>query len=288
MKLYTALYYLIFLTMVLSCNHTIKKNEEISVKNETALSKVSGSTYFFTQLKLTKDDSIINKGSSKNVSIHLARKYYNEITENKFTENIGSVNKSKAIINNYGNVEIFEINVSGKGISNVTPKRCYLLYNKEKSEAFVFNFNQLFLLKQKISDTGIIIGGIIITKGIGYFLCYSFQNSSFTKVFDSGFDVDDSITTVPVYLNNGDCIKYSNDYLKFENKDINNDGLLDFAFYGTVLFYCNPNEYGIDISNRKPFRHENIVVNYILEKSENKLKWVLADNILIKKVFSIK
>ena len=249
---------------------------------------VHGYYDFFTRLRLNANDKSIAKMPMKSKLNYLARKYYNEITDVGFVENIDVINKYATVIKGYGKAVVAEVNVWGRKLSNVTPKRCYLLYSKENKDAFVFDFNSFFLIKDKLSDNGSNIGGVILTKGIGYFLCYSFEDSSFVKIFDSGFDIKESEIAVPIYLNNGGCIKYLDNYLNFKNIDINNDGFLDLTFVGTVLYYCKPEEYGVEINSRKPIKEQRININYIRKDIGNRAEWVLSDTVMVTKLLNNK
>jgi hypothetical protein len=273
-----------FLGGVASCNHPVKLPTTSKDHKDTVdkIVEVAYSDDFVTKVKLTDEDSVINEISSSKAFIYLAYKYYNIITDTSLIDYLNVEETQSVSIKDYGSTTISEISIKGKYLSNVVPKKCYLLYNKGKNEVFFFNFSRLYLIKKKASDTAYLIGGIPIIKGVGYFLVYSFNNASFTKVFDSGMDIEDDAIAVPIYLNEGDCIQYSGNFLRFENLDINNDGFLDFSFEGTVKHYCNPNEYGIDISKRKPLRQEQVKINYIFEGSEKLSKWVLIDSSKVK------
>jgi hypothetical protein len=224
----------------------------------------------------------IDRMLNKKESIYLAMKYYNTIIDTSQIENIGSKYESASMITDYGKVLIWAINIQGQYLSEATPEKVFVIYSKDKREAIFFPFSDLVLLKRKMSDTTSIIGGIEISKGVGYFLAYSYMDTSFIKIFDSGFDIPDSTLAVPVYLNDGGCIRYSEDFLQLRNIDINNDSLLDISFAGTILYYCKPNEYGIDTNKRSPINRKKITINYILRGSDNKLKYVLMDTAQIK------
>lgn len=288
MKLTVIITFGIFLGLI-SCNNYPKKiNKEKGVNEKFKEDSlfVTGDNYdFFTRIKLSEEDARIIKMQEKERSIYLAQKYYSEITDSNFIEFLGTEYKSTALVENYGWTVISEINIRGKKLSTSTPKRCYLLYNKEKNEAIFLDFEKFYLIKRKASDKENMIGGIEKSKGVGYFLVYSFKDSSLIKIFDSGVDIDDGAIAVPIFLNDGDCVKYDNDVLSFKNIDINNDGFLDFSFEGKIMFYCKPNEYGLGMDKRKLIREKKIKINYLFEDTLD--KWLLADSLKIKQLLEV-
>lgn len=282
-----AKYLYTLLWIIASCKHP--KDQPTAHENlvESTSRIVNRSEFddYFIKLKLSNSDSVINQFSSSRASIYLAYKYYSIIADTGMIDFLDVQVKDLVSLCDYGEVVVSEVNIRGKNLSNVVPKKCYLLYSKVRSEAYIFCVSRLHLIKRKKSDSAFYLGGIPINKGIGYFLVYSFNGSTFVRIFDSGMEVEDGTIAVPVYLNRDDCIQYSNDYLKFKNVDLNNDGLLDLLFEGTIKYYCNPNEYGIDIRKRTPLRQVQGKVGFICSSAVNSVRWILCDTTSIKRYF---
>jgi hypothetical protein len=277
------------LWIIASCKHPKMQPAAPKNKNqvESTIGVVKKSDYddYFIKLKLSNSDSVISQFSSTKASVYLANKYYSLIVDTGMIDFFDVQEKYLVSLYDFGEVIISEVNIRGKYLSNVVPKRCYVLYSKRRSEAYIFCVNKLHLIKRKKSDTAYYLGGIPISKGIGYFLVYSFNDTTFVRIFDSGMEIEDGTISVPVYLNNDDCIQYSKDFLEFKNLDFNNDGLWDLLFEGTIKYYCNPNEYGIDNRKRIPLRQVQAKVGFIYSSTGISSRWILFDTTKVKLYF---
>jgi hypothetical protein len=72
--------------------------------------------------------------------------------------------------------------------------------------------------------------------------------------------------------------------LKFNNIDVNGDGLNDLVFSGAALTFCKGLERGYGRNDRNPIRRDKIKIIFLTYKQNDNLYWRLSDSGVCKKI----
>lgn len=179
--------------------------------------------------------------------------------------------KQQIDIKNYGLTKFLEVTIYGD-LPSSTPRDYHVLFNNVRSEILVAPLTKIYFVKSSVKESKYFLGGLTIRKNIGVFNIYSFNKGEFTKSFKS----EDAPI---VFLNSKDCIRIKNNYLSFKNKDVNEDGYLDIIFSGIIQTYCAPNEFGVNLSGRKPIKSKRI--NYVSKYNPSTFLWLPPKRISI-------
>ncbi len=130
---------------------------------------------------------------------------------------------------------------------------------------YFLSWDSIVFVKENKYDTAFFIGGFPNqTSGHSYFYVLAYEKNKAKVIFCS----DEHI-----YRFNTDCYDYNNGgYLKIENIDLNNDGLLDLKFFGEKYTYCEGLETGKNRNNSEYIVREKISYVYI-QNNNFALKW---------------
>jgi len=181
----------------------------------------------------------------------------------------------------YGEVELMKVSLASS-VPTVAYGEYVLLLGKKRSEAVLFPLADFQLIRVDEDSYGGLMAGTYTGRNFGHFTVYSYAgNNKFECIFTSLSDkfCQDGL---PTYNTSLECMSYHPFNLKFENKDINGDHLLDLVFSGEVFYFCEGLEVGIGRLDREPIRKEQVSFAFLgrADVATKTFAWELAnDNI---------
>lgn len=150
-------------------------------------------------------------------------------------------------------VSIFKIKYSYE-LPSVWHYSAVLIIDNVNHNAYLLDLDVVEPVKVQNNVDTFYFAGIYTNRYlIGTFKIFDFKNGNLYDIYDSN---------EPVSNYSLDCISYENEFLKFQNVDLNSDGYLDIKFSGVRNYYCNGYEqYGRE--ERKPIKKDKISITFI-------------------------
>jgi len=237
-----------------------------------------------TRAFLTFDVSYIKKKDK--INSYLAKSFptdFDRIKPNSLS--VSNIGKKINLIG-LGICEVYTIHFSAE-VPEIVGTRAHLIYSDKIHKATILFLDTMISVKIKKRDTEFLIGGIYRNKGLGYFTLYKFMDGENEQSFSQIFNTSDSKWCrygVPVYNSSLDCKCYDPFTLHLDNVDVNNDGLSDLIFSGSILTFCNGLEKGYGRKDRKPLQKEKIKIIFLTGEHGNDLYWKLANSEMCEKI----
>lgn len=268
------MYTISIILFFLSCNNSKKSTPEAVEMPNANINKVN--VYDFSEDTIRPITDLANELFIN--SEHVKKWFIDYIFEQPESELheiiVNSLGDTE--IQSYGNMQIYEIDLSEEFPGGMTKSFC-IFYSKNKQEAYIFTIESYQQIKVQSNSLSYVVGGFADLRGKEYFLIYNYDGSNFIKNFDSIKFCD----MYGLYMANyrAECIEYNPLRLKYKNLDINNDGFLDLVFSGTFLNYCPPGA-DKDETNMKPLI--SMSLNLIFMYHPEKNTWTISDQEICK------
>ena len=185
-----------------------------------------------------------------------------------------------AIIEGFGTSKVFELIYLSNKIPSMAPHKEILLIQEASKLICLFPINKYYLIQRTPLDNKFLIGGIIPSKTTGFLVVYTYNKGHFNTVFDSMSECVCSEGGMPVTNSSIECYSYDPFELVFQNKDMNNDGLLDLKFEGEFLSFCEEGEIGYGREDRPPLNRKPLELIFYGNKNQSGLFWEFRDSTL--------
>ena len=258
-----------------ACKHKGTNNnasiDQVIITNEEKIHTKGYGEYPFSQIKIIDFDN--NKIVQKDYIVAAFENSFEGINPNQ----IDSIKFVQTInIRDFGQSDLYKITIS-KELPEVVAKRAFLVVNKLEKKAALFFFNSYSTLKIRDADTSFFYGGTYTFRGKGYFYIYKLlDKNTFQCIFNTlnGYCENG----IPIYNKGLDCISYDPFELKVQNRDINNDGLLDLTFSGKINYYCDGLEKGIGREDRRPKYQKDLQIDFLVTDSMSVFSWHLLND----------
>lgn len=217
---------------------------------------VLGDSVFLSSLNI---DSITNGNYLRKTFI----KYYADLKGTDFI-------KIKLIdslpVYQFGNTLIYKLVFSDQ-LPESVQKVNYLIVNSVSRLGTVLLVDSIIPIRISNKFNTVLLSGVQVHKGVGYLNIYDFvEKNELKEIFNS---IDSSNRSIPIYDASDDCISYKPNWLSFKSIDVNNDGILDANFSGSVAYYCKGLELGYSQYDRKPLKIKKINFSILLERNKD-------------------
>lgn len=263
--------------MVLACNtvfaidftNPIQKSSYDSSSTQSKITVIKLSSAEINQLLLKRNKKylaylITDKFIPKSLKIYPA-----QISSFSFIRKINVLG--------YGLSSLFSGELNGD-LPEVIYKHFYILINEKKENGIILFLNDLHLVKAKTNSFAGLISGNYKIKSKAYFLIFDYSKEEHLFKIVLNTELDSWCGNgIPVENQSNDCISYKGFKLTFKNIDLNNDGLLDIEFHGTVLEFCEKLETNQGRLDVKPKKIVGVDFRFIAQNKMGGVTWRLID-----------
>lgn len=203
----------------------------------------------------------------------------------RFCQDIDSIHSDKIdtvysagylSLKEYGDVRVFVGNFS-TSLPETFYKNFCIVFSPNKDQASLFFIDNYNIVKIKDYESAGYFSGVYRLKSKGYYQIYTFEKGVFKLALNTNSDVFCN-NGLPVENNSTDCLSYRPFMLNFQNKDFNNDGLLDVGFWGDALIYCEGLETGLGREDGKEKKKVELNIKLIADTTLLSPKWRLIDS----------
>ncbi len=170
----------------------------------------------------------------------------------------------------WGNCLVFRVESNA---SQIVPKYFHILYSLDKDMQSLIMMDTLYFFKVRERDEVYDLGGVRKFRGKGFFYVLNAIDSKMKIVFNTLELSNDSIR-YHVFNRSLDCVRFRDEYLAFECRDINRDGYNDFAFSGTEQHFCNG--YASRQDGELPIRENLITYSFVYTGNDTTASWVIG------------
>lgn len=203
----------------------------------------------------------------------------------RFSKDLDSINSDKIDtvyligslpLKDYGTSKIFVGQLSNS-LPEILYKTFYIVFNESREQASLFFMNNYNLVRLRANEEQGYLSGIFKVKSKGYYQIYAFNNNVFKLILNTNSDVFCG-NGIPIQNNSTDCLSYSPFTLRFENKDLNKDGILDIRFIGDALIYCEGLETGRGRGEDRERKKIKLDFKFTVDSMGSLPTWKLVDS----------
>lgn len=176
-----------------------------------------------------------------------------------------------------GQCTVFRIDLDENKIPNAQSKIMHFVVSSKLSTAYCIDIQKFYKYYSNNSDTCFISGVFINTKSrLGWYNIFSVIDGELKSCYNSFNELHGM--NYPVYINSL-CSQALNDYLDFQNEDINNDGTRDIRFSGQVKLLCIPEVRSGENNNAVDVKYQlvKLDIKVLISNDYRKFLFTLAD-----------
>lgn len=167
-------------------------------------------------------------------------------------------------VHHFGKTLIYKISFSNE-LPESVQKVNYLIVNPVSKLGSILLVDTIIPIKISSKYDTVLLSGMKIYKGIGHLSIYEFMgNDTLKEIFNTS---NSSNKSMPIYDASDACVSYLPNLLYHRSADINNDGIMDISFYGSIAYYCEGLELGHSQYDRKPLKIKPINFSIMLRRS---------------------
>lgn len=169
----------------------------------------------------------------------------------------------------YGVLSQVAVRLTGGLYKHNTLEQMTILFNRARQEVVFLLLHQDYWGRIDPNKLNQVLLGVFKRQDIGTLYGFQYRKDSFQVIIGN----DNSLVPFVYLASSEKCKQYANHALDFFNEDINQDGLLDFGFKGTLFDYCGKRRFRTETDTTIQAKY-SVQFYYLSQYDEGRLRFI--------------